>query len=250
MKGRWKLYDLVVNGLVQKVRFREETINELFLPFLYRMARLQRQKGRRLIVFLAAPPATGKSTLVLFLEQLAGDIEGMPVLQAVGLDGFHFHAEELGRKTVRRDGKIISMKEVKGCAESFNVERLCRKLGALCQAKEVSWPVYDRQKHDVVEDALTVAGDIVLLEGNWLLLQEPCWQAACQYADYTVSLCADPVQLKERLIQRKIQGGKTAAEAAAFYLFSDRVNVERVLQESVPADTEWELTEDGDYQER
>ena len=247
MEETWKVYDLVVNGLNQNVRFREETVRTLFLPFLNRLAELQRAKQHRLIVFLAAPPATGKSTLVLFLEQLARNSEGMPVLQAIGLDGFHFHAEEIAGKTVCRDGETIPMREVKGCAESFNAEKLCSKLKSLCGQEEISWPVYDRRMHDVVEDVLKVNGDIILLEGNWLLLQEPRWQAVRQYADYTVLLRAEAAQLKERLIQRKIQGGKTAAEAAAFYLHSDRFNVERVLQDSGTADEEWQLMENGDY---
>ena len=42
----------------------EENIEELFVPFLRRLAVLHARAGRRLIAFVAAPPAVGKSTLV------------------------------------------------------------------------------------------------------------------------------------------------------------------------------------------
>ena len=43
----------------------------------------------RTIVFLAAPPGAGKSTLAAVLERLAQSQPGMPRVQAVGMDGFH-----------------------------------------------------------------------------------------------------------------------------------------------------------------
>ena len=57
-----------------------------------RLDRMQREKGERLVVFLAAPPATGKSTLAAFLAGLSQKFSCMPV-QAVGLDGFHYQQE-------------------------------------------------------------------------------------------------------------------------------------------------------------
>ncbi len=246
MPGKWNFYELNINGLLQKVRYREATVEQLFLPFLQQLAVLQGEKKRRILVFLAAPPAVGKSTLALFLEQLSKGRE-MPSVQAIGLDGFHFHAEEIEQKSVCRNGKLIPMQAVKGCAESFDTEKLQAKLQELCQGKMVLWPLYDRRIHDVREDAVEVTGNIILLEGNWLLLQESRWQAIRKYADVTLLIRAKSEQLKERLIQRKVQGGKTLAEAMAFYEQSDRFNVEKVLKDSGSADWEWQLVDADDY---
>ena len=54
--------------------------------------------------------------------------------------------------------------------------------------------------------------------------------------------------MKERLIARKMAGGKSREDAERFYRESDRVNVERVLKKSWPADETWQMLGDGDYQ--
>ena len=87
----------------------------------------------------------------------------------------------------------------------------------------------------------------MLLEGNWLLLGSGGWQELREYADYTVFIEARQEDLKERLISRKVQGGKSRQEAENFYQQSDRVNVERVLNDSWPADETWQMLPDGDY---
>ena len=68
---QWTNYELVVNGLTQQIQYNKATVENLFLPLLSKLTQLQKQKGKRVIMFLAAPPATGKSTLTLFLEKLS-----------------------------------------------------------------------------------------------------------------------------------------------------------------------------------
>lgn len=246
MEKQWTNYELVVNGLKQQIRYNKITVENLFLPLLTRLTRLQKEKNGRVILFLAAPPATGKSTLTLFLEKLSADNKALPPVQAIGLDGFHYHADYIKSHSVLREGKSIPMSEVKGCPETFDTAKLQAKLSAL-QSRNVLWPVYDRKIHDVVEDAQEVTGDIVLLEGNWLLLKDEAWQKMRPFADYTLLISASPELLKNRLIARKVQGGLSEAEARAFYEKSDSVNVERALQDSIGAEEVWDMLEDSDY---
>ena len=126
------------------------------------------------------------------------------------------------------------------------MEGLQAKLRAVKRA-ETKWPVYDRQLHDVIPDAESVDADIILLEGNWLLLKDPRWTDIRIFADYSILIEAKPELLKERLIRRKVQGGIPQEEAEAFYESSDRRNVELVLQESGTADEVWTMQEDGDF---
>ena len=49
--------------------------------------------GRRILVFLSAPPGTGKTTLVQFLEYLSEQEVDAEPIQAIGLDGFHYHQQ-------------------------------------------------------------------------------------------------------------------------------------------------------------
>ena len=150
----WHTYEMIVNGLPQCVRYRMGTVEHLFLPLLRRLSELQHCSGRRCIVFLAAPPATGKSTLAQFLAQLSCTEEGLTPVQALGMDGFHYPNRYLAAHTILRDGEEIPLTSIKGAPETFDVHALAAKLGA-AREESVTFPVYDRRIHDVVPDAVT-----------------------------------------------------------------------------------------------
>lgn len=242
----WKNYELTVNGLTQHVQYNQETVEKLFMPLLGSLSEMYRAKRRRIILFLVAPPATGKSTLTLFLEKLSKENKNLIPVQAVGMDGFHYHADFIKNHFVTRNGEKLPMSEVKGCPETFDVKKLRQKLSALREGA-TTFPIYDRKIHDVIEDAAQVDGKIVLFEGNWLLLKDERWKDLRQFADYTLMIRADKSILKQRLIQRKMQGGSTLEEATSFYEKSDSYNVKRTLNDSSDADETWEMQEDNDY---
>ena len=243
----WRTCRLMINGLAHKVQFNQATIDNLFIPFLRRMSKTQKKLGRRMIIFMAAPPGVGKSTLALFLERLSNTDEEIVPVQALGLDGFHYPNSYLTTHSLNRDGKNIPLSSIKGSPETFAVDKLIGKLTDVRQ-KDIRWPVYDRTIHDVIDNMVTVRRPIVILEGNWLLLGEEQWQNVRSFADYTLFVTADPVDLKNRLIQRKIAGGSTLEAAKRFYQQTDKINVERCLKKSWPAEETWQMLADGDYQ--
>ena len=61
-----RMLTINVNGYGIQAKYREEDIKTVFMPFLQHVIQLQKESGKRLIVFLAAPPATGKSTIGLY----------------------------------------------------------------------------------------------------------------------------------------------------------------------------------------
>ena len=243
---RWQTYDMTVNGLPQKIRYNADTVEGLFLPLLRRLTEMQRAAARRILVFLAAPPATGKSTLLLFLAQLAQEHEEFTRVQALGMDGFHHPNRYLETHSILRDGVETPLKSIKGAPETFDVAHLAAKLAA---AKDgaTPFPVYDRRIHDVVPDALIANARILLVEGNWLLLDEEPWCALRALADYRIRIDAPSALVKDRLIARKVQGGLSEAEARAFYEASDARNVERFAAHAGAADEIWRMEEDGDF---
>ena len=193
----WKEFSFVVNGFPVQARYTEENIKEIFVPMVRRLDRMQREKGERLVVFLAAPPATGKSTLAAFLAGLSQKLSCMPV-QAVGLDGFHYHQDYILTHSVTfQDGRTLPMKQLKGSPETYDVVHFQEKLEALRHSDPL-WPVYDRRFHDVIEDQLPVTAPIVLIEGNWLLFQEGLWRKLAGQADYTIFIKAE-----ERALNRE-----------------------------------------------
>ena len=243
----WRTCRLMMNGQAHKVQYNQATIDNLFLPFLHRMSKKQQKLGRRMIIFLAAPPGAGKSTLALFLERLSNTVEDIVPVQALGVDGFQYPQNYLIAHSIEREGKRIPLSSIKGAPETFAVEKLTAKLTDV-RKHNVRWPIYDRTIHDVVEEMVTVKRPIVILEGNWLLLGEDHWQNIRSLADNSLFVRAEPADLKERLIRRKIAGGSTWEAAQKLYQQTDRLNVERCLKKSWPADETWQLLPDGDYQ--
>ena len=243
---RWQSCAMTVNGLPQRIRYNADTVEGLFLPLLRRLTEMQRAEARRILVFLAAPPATGKSTLLQFLEELARMHDELPQMQTLGMDGFHHTNAYLAAHRVLRDGVETPLKSIKGAPETFDVAHLAAKLAA---AKEgtAPFPVYDRRIHDVVPDALIADAPILLVEGNWLLLDEEPWHTLRPLADYRIRIDAPSALLKDRLIARKVQGGCSEAEASAFYETSDRRNVERFAAHAGAADEIWCMEADGDF---
>ncbi len=242
----WKNLTMEVNGVTQEVKFTTAAIDKVFKPFLTKLTELQGMMDRKVVAFIAAPPATGKTTLAQFLEKLSREDIMLTNVRALSMDGFHYPAEFLKANKILHDGKEILLNDIKGAPETFDVDTLQIKLREVRQ-EGTDWNIYDRKIHDVIENAFSVEDDIILLEGNYLLLEEPRWTNIRVLADYTVFVKADPTMLKDRLISRKIRGGLTSEEAANFYLNSDSRNVERVLKNSARGNETWQLQSDGDF---
>ena len=149
--------------------------------------------------------------------------------------------------TIERDGEQVLMNDIKGAPETFDIDLLIDKIREARQ-DGTNWNIYDRKIHDVLPDYWSVEEDILLIEGNYLLLKEAGWTNVRVLADYSVFIDAEPQLLRERLINRKIAGGKSREEAERFYNFSDARNVERVLKKSARADEIWKLLPDGDFE--
>ena len=240
-------YTVQINGIKVSARYSERAVNEIFVPLLEKLTAMQRAAGRRILVMLAAPPGAGKSTLVSFLEKLSRERPGLCPVQAVGMDGFHRRQEYLLTHSTVRDGREIRMVEIKGAPVTFDLEKLASAIRRVRSGETCGWPVYDRLLHNPVEDAVTVDGDIVLLEGNYLLLDEEGWRDLSAYADYMVSVSAGETLLRKRLIERKILTGVAEDAAVRFVDFSDMPNVRLCLEKSRPADLRLRVTEDGDF---
>ena len=241
-----KEFNFKVNGFDIKSSYFEKTIDDIFIPLLKKWTEMNSVKDERFIIFLAAPPAVGKTTLSLFLEYLSKKVEGIEEVQAIGLDGFHFHADYIKSHSVNIKGKETPMSDVKGCLETFDIDKLKSKLEQLLK-NNIKWPIYDRNIHDVVEDSILVDKKIVLIEGNWLLTDEEKWRNLKDFCNYSIFIYADEDLLKQRLIQRKMKGGLSYEEALRFYENSDGVNVRRVLKNHLPADIELIMKANGDY---
>ncbi len=235
-----------VNGLDIEAEFDSRDRERVFLPLLRRLTDLQRSLKRRIVAFLAAPPAAGKSTLCLYLEQLSRTEKGLTPVQSVGIDGFHYPQAYLDSHTIVRDGTTIPLARIKGAPETYDVEKL-RTLLECVNADKQRWPLYDRRIHNPVENAVEIREQILLLEGNWLLLDEAPWNTL--NCDYSVFLRAGDDKQLERIVWRKMMGGFDEATAREFVRNNDAPNIARCMDCSRRGDLNLQYAKDGTLEE-
>jgi len=239
-------FEFCVNGLTIRAQFSQTDTQNVFIPLLERLTRLQRREKRRIAVFLAAPPAAGKSTLCCYLEYLSRTVPGLIPVQAVGIDGFHHRQDYLDSHEILRDGKNIPLAAIKGAPETYDVEKLARLLSDLNEENQF-WPVYDRRIHNPVENALEIREDIIILEGNWLLLDESPWNSL--RCDYSIFLRAGDESQLERIVQRKMMGGFTEEHARSIVRSNDWPNIQRCMTRSLPGNLNLTYNQNGTLEE-
>ena len=235
-------YVYSINGLEVRAEFDARDRERIWLPLLRRLTALRREKGRRVVAFLAGPPAAGKSTLCRYLEELSRSDPALMPVQAAGLDGFHFPQAYLDAHEFRG----MPLSHIKGAPETYDVEMLARLLEQL-NAPEQRWPAYDRRIHDPVEGALTIVEEIVIVEGNWLLLDEEPWNRL--HCDYSVFLRAGDESQLERIVARTMQGGFSEADARAAVARNDRPNILRCMEHSRRGALNLARAADGTWEE-
>ncbi|WP_208559758.1 nucleoside/nucleotide kinase family protein [Marinilactibacillus kalidii] len=240
---------LNVNGLTVDASYTKTEIDEQFIPLLEKIDAMKKIKNTRIVVYLAAPPGTGKTTLSQFLEILYNRLPLSHTFQSISIDGFHYPNAYLTSHNIEIEGKSVPLKTIKGSPESFDLKALRESCATLHEHSQVEWPLYDRKLHDVSSQRLKVDADIVLVEGNWLLLDEPGWGELKALADLTIFIEAQETALKSRLINRKMMGGLSKEAAEAFYEQSDGKNVKKVLNKPSEPDIYWKMQNDGTLKE-
>lgn len=187
------------------------------------IAALPQNAGQRVLVAVAGPPGAGKSTLA---EGLAARIDGAVV---VPMDGFHLDNAILDARGLRAR---------KGAPETFDVAGFAALLARLKTEAEVIIPRFDRGLDLAVAGAAIVgpADRILIVEGNYLLLDEAPWRDLAAFWDLTVQIAVPMPELEARLVARWRGFGLSDAAAKARALGNDIPNAQRVLGQSVPAD--------------
>lgn len=181
------------------------------------------EADHRHIVAIAGPPAAGKTTIA---RRVVDALPGAALLQ---MDGFHL------------DNAILSARGLlsrKGAPDTFDLPGLRHLLTRLRAEPLVYGPSFDRDR-DVSVGSSVVFDEttrVVVVEGNYLLLDAPGWRELQSNWDLSIFVKACHATLEKRLIDRWLEQGLAQSEAVQRVESNDLKNAELVLRSSHPAD--------------
>ena len=239
------IFEYSINDLPVRAVFYAQDVEQVFIPLMKSLTVLQKQLERTIIVYLAAPPGCGKSTLATFLQEESHKRDDVTDIQAIGIDGYHYSQKQLKPMTITVNGEVYPLSLFKGVPASFDVTALKEDLQRIKNGEDVWWRLYSRKTHDPILHAIHLQEKIILLEGNYLLYTEENWSDLYSFCDFSIYMTNHLETLKKRLISRKIAGGASEEEAIHHYEMTDGVNIQRVTEHHRQADVEMLFNEDN-----
>ena len=175
--------------------------------------------GQRKLLGLVGAPGAGKSTLAqALLQALPGRAQVVP------MDGFHLAQVELQR---------LGRADRKGAPDTFDSAgyvALLRRLREQRADEIVYGPEFRREIEEPVAGAIAVLPQtqLVITEGDYLLLQEGSWAGVAPLLDEAWYVEVDDALRVERLVRRHQAFGRSREQALAWVAQTDEPNARRI----------------------
>ncbi len=185
---------------------------------------------QRILVAICGAPGAGKTTFSNELQHLLTSGSSSLSTQTIAMDGFHFDNDALAQK---------GLLSVKGAPHTFDVTAFEDLLKNIANQQQDLWaPAFDRNLEEVIDKALCIKQDsqVILIEGNYLLLKQPNWGNLKQYFDISIFIEVSQQELQKRLVKRWLDQGYDLASAQQKAIENDLVNGELVIKNSHRAD--------------
>jgi pantothenate kinase len=199
----------------------EETYENLAREILKRS---KDRQAKRYLVAIAGTPGSGKTTTAKHVTDLINSwsSRGLGTLHAVcvPMDGFHLPRSMLDRlpdpvEAYIRRGAPWTF-DVSGVLELVHLLRESKK-AAVGPKQTILAPSFDHALKDPVDDGIIIppSADIILLEGNYLLLDEEGWRDIADLVDLRIFIDVDLKVARDRVAERHVKSGiETSLEDA------------------------------------
>lgn len=196
----------------------------------------ENRNGRK-VILLSGFPGSGKLSIS---RQVVEILKKQNVKSAIlPQDGFHLYRSELANLANAKEAFIR-----RGAPFTFNAERLVNTVQKLNSEKwnrqTIKAPSFDHKLKDPVEDDILITPDtdIVIIEGNYVLLKEHPWCELKNFADESWFVTANKNVIRERLIRRHLEAGIAESEQEAIERAdgSDLVNAKYIKLNSIKPD--------------
>jgi len=181
--------------------------------------------GRRVLIGIAGAPGAGKTTLARALAEALTARDA--VVAHVPMDGFHLADAALD---------LLGLRDRKGAPDTFDAAGYAALLARIAAGETVWAPAFERDLEQPIAQAILVPADaqIVISEGNYLLLGAPEWRAVAAWFDEVWFCLLDDEVRRARLISRHVRFGKTPDGAREWVERLDEANA-RIVAVTAPA---------------
>jgi pantothenate kinase len=174
---------------------------------------------KRVIVGIAGCPGSGKSTLAQHIVDAFG-----AQAQLLPMDGFHLAQSVLAS---------LGLENRKGAPETFDSAgflSLLSRVASQASYEAIYAPRFDRNIEEPIACALPIRPEttVVIVEGNYLLLDDAAWRPIRSFLDVACYLSVDNDLRESRLLRRHMEFGRTRAEALAWMDAVDNPNAVRI----------------------
>ncbi|MCP4183764.1 MAG: phosphoribulokinase [Hyphomicrobiales bacterium] len=188
----------------------------------------QAKDKQRFVVAIAGPPGAGKSTAASKLNKLIA----LQKIRSriITMDGFHLD------NAILRERNLLDRK---GAPSTFDVAGFIYLIKRLNSGEDnIIIPKFDRESDVAIAgvEEVTLQDRVLIVEGNYLLLNNPPWAALQSEWNETVFINPGMDILKERLIRRWLNYGLDPDEARKRATNNDLKNAQTVLECSSAAD--------------
>jgi pantothenate kinase len=190
--------------------------------------RTQASSSPRYMVAIAAPPGSGKTTIVEKIRTAL--VAAGETAVVVPMDGFHFDDIVLNARGHRpRKGAPYTF-------DALGFEVLLKRIKA--REPDIAIPVFDRtmELSRAAADIISADTKFILVEGNYLLLKDQPWARLKSLFDFSIYMKVPVEELERRLTKRILEHGHDVAYAKMWIASTDMLNINYVIENSVAAD--------------